>query len=84
MRHLLIALAVVGALVFAGCKTNPHIEQTDQRSFLVTDLGTGANPEKGLMKTCPSVGRYIETYRRVDLDEEAGILVTCGPKVNER
>lgn len=78
-------LAAAAAVLAAGCATDTSVHKVGPHSYLVCDKGSdgvcnGANPEKGINKTCPAEHRSIVGIRDSKLVGQ-GIIVTCGPKV---
>lgn len=79
MKRAAVCLALLAGL--SGCKTHFKVERINRDQFYIQDKGTTANPEKGLNRTCPRIGRSIVKYRWVGDSGAKGIVVDCGPKV---
>lgn len=82
MRKWILLLPV---LLFAGCETTTIATKVDDNTWWVCDAdevekgekptaACGANPEKGLNRTCFSENKAIINYRRMP---DNSIIVTC-------
>jgi hypothetical protein len=85
VKKLATILAGLAIAVLAGCETETRVHTVGPDTRLLCDVAgdspegcDGANPEKGIRKTCLPEGRPIIDVRPAAVDQ--GVIVECGPK----